>query len=685
MKISSLYTDESAEFVIRDAEKGTRVRFQIDAHDHPNTSVILHTEGKCYELSPVRSLGELLILETILPFQEEDIYYFFEISVRENGSSYSLVFTKEGISNYADGKIWFRIRANEDIPEWSIGAVVYQIFTDRFKNGNPANNVTDREYIYNGRPVQEVRKWSDLPEITDVGRMYGGDLVGVREKLDYLKKLGVEVLYLNPIFVSPSSHKYDVQDYDHIDPHLTVIKKDGGKAIPVYSFSNAKAERYRIRTTDPENLAASNAWFAEFVADCHKKGIRVIIDGVFNHCGSFNKWMDMEGFYDRKDLPETEKGASRSEKSRYRSYFNYDKKGDYEAWWDVPTLPKLNYEGSEELQEEIIRIGKKWVSPPYNVDGWRLDVAADLGHSEEFNHKFWKRFRKAIREANPEAIVLAEHYGDPASWISAGEWDTVMNYDAFMDPVSYFLTGVDKHSEILRPDLYGNAEAFMATIRKAMLSLDEASLFAALNQLDNHDHSRFLTRTNKRAGKLAEVGPESAFFGTDMRIMHQGIVMLMTWPGAPGLYYGDEAGVCGWTDPDDRRTYPWGNEDWELLEFVREMTWIHKNHPALRTGAWIPLFAGNGMIAYARRYDSDIVITIINTADDFRREVIDVSACGITDHECRRLMLTGSNGYNTGHAVYKALFGMLSIEIPPVSSIVISAKAHDRKLRGWRR
>ncbi len=683
MKLSSLYTDESAEFVIRDAEKGTRVRFQIHAQDYPVTNVKLHTEGKCFKLSPVKTLGELLILETVLPRSEEDLYYFFEITAAENGSSYSLVYTKEGISDYADGKIWFRIRANADVPEWSIGAVVYQIFTDRFRNGNPANNVTDREYIYNGRPVHEVRKWSDQPEITDVGRMYGGDLVGVREKLDYLKKLGVEVLYLNPIFVSPSSHKYDVQDYDHIDPHLTVIKKDGGKAIPVFSFSNAKAERYRIRTTDPENLKASNEWFAGFVSDCHKRGIRVIIDGVFNHCGSFNKWMDMEGFYDRDDIPETEKGAARSERSRYRSYFNYDKKGDYEAWWDVPTLPKLNYEGSEELQEEIIRIGKKWVSPPYNVDGWRLDVAADLGHSEEFNHQFWKRFRKAIREANPDAIVLAEHYGDPAAWISAGEWDTVMNYDAFMDPVSYFLTGVDKHSEILRPDLYRNAEAFMTTVKQAMLSLDEASLFAALNQLDNHDHSRFLTRTNKRAGKLAEVGPESASFGTDMRIMHQGLVMLMTWPGAPGLYYGDEAGVCGWTDPDDRRTYPWGYENRELLEFVREMTWIHKNHPALRQGAWIPLLAERGMIVYARRKDADAVITIINTTEAFRREVIDISTCGITDNECRRLMLTSGSGYNKGHKIYRALFGMLSIEIPPVSSIVISAKVHDRKLRGW--
>ena len=685
MKISSLYTDESAEFVKRDAEKGTRVRFQLDAHDHPGTTVNLHTEGKCYQLSPVKTLGELLILETILPHTEEDQYYFFEITTQENGSFRSYVYTKEGLSDYADGKIWFRIRANENIPEWSIGAVVYQIFTDRFRNGNPTNNVTDREYIYNGKPVHEVRKWSDMPEITDVGRMYGGDLVGVREKLDYLKMLGVEVLYLNPIFVSPSSHKYDVQDYDHIDPHLTVIKKDGGKAIPVFSFSNTKAERYRIRVTDPENLEASNEWFAGFVSDCHKRGIRVIIDGVFNHCGSFNKWMDMEGFYDREDIPEEEKGASRSEKSRYRAYFNYDAEGEYEAWWDVPTLPKLNYEGSEELQNEIIRIGEKWVSPPYNVDGWRLDVAADLGHSEAFNHSFWKRFRKAIRKANPDAIVLAEHYGDPAAWISADEWDTVMNYDAFMDPVSYFLTGVDKHSEILRLDLYRNAEAFMETMRHAMLSLDEASLFAALNQLDNHDHSRFLTRTNKHTGTLAELGPESASLSTDMRIMHQGLVMLMTWPGAPGLYYGDEAGVCGWTDPDDRRTYPWGYENQELLEFVREMTWIHKNHAALRQGAWIPLLAERGMIVYARRKDNDAVITIINTTEEFRREVIDVSACGITDNECRRLMLTGSAGYNTGHKTYNALFGMLSIEIPPVSAIVLSARAHDRKLRGWKR
>lgn len=160
-------------------------------------------------------------------------------------------------------------------------------------------------------------------------------------------------------------------------------------------------------------------------------------------------------------------------------------------------MPKLNYEESEKLCEYILNIGRKWVSPPYNVDGWRLDVAADLGHSEEFNHQFWRKFRKAVKEANPNAIILAEHYGDANAWLRGDQWDTVMNYDGFMDPVSWFLTGVDKHSDNSNPSMLGNAEAFNHAIKYFLSRLQTESSLVAMNELSNHDHSRFLTRTNK--------------------------------------------------------------------------------------------------------------------------------------------------------------------------------------------
>ena len=162
---------------------------------------------------------------------------------------------------------------------------------------------------------------------------------------------------------------------------------------------------------------------------------------------TFNKWLDREKIYDRD--PSYKKGAFLTDKSPYRDFFHFYEGGEwpdntcYDSWWSNDTLPKLNYEDSAELENYILRIAKKWVSPPYNVDGWRLDVAADLGHSSEYNHRFWKKFRDTVKAANPDAIILAEHYGDPSSWLDGTQWDTVMNYDAFMEPLGWFLTGME--------------------------------------------------------------------------------------------------------------------------------------------------------------------------------------------------------------------------------------------------
>lgn len=243
----------------------------------------------------------------------------------------------------------------------------------------------------------------------------------MRQKLGYLQNLGVEVIYFNPLFVSPSNHKYDIQDYDHIDPHYGKIVVDEGELLQSGTTDNSKATRYVNRVTNLKNLEASNAFFAELVREIHARGMKVILDGVFNHCGSFNKWLDREKIYHANGGYED--GAFLSKESPYRSFFGFrDENGwpdntSYEGWWDYDTLPKLNYEGSEELYDYILGIAAKWVSAPYYVDGWRLDVAADLGHSSEFNHKFWRDFRKAVKTANPEALILAEHYGDPKDWL----------------------------------------------------------------------------------------------------------------------------------------------------------------------------------------------------------------------------------------------------------------------------
>ncbi|MER2143290.1 MAG: glycoside hydrolase family 13 protein, partial [Eubacteriales bacterium] len=494
------------------------------------------------------------------------------------------------------------------VPEWAKGAIQYQILPDRFKQGNPHNDVQDREYWYARNYIHHARSWDAIPEADDYRCHYGGDLLGVLEKLDYLQSLGVEVIYFNPIFVSPSPHKYDTQDYDYVDPHLTVIAEDEGDVLAPGDTDNARATLYRNRTTNLKNLEGSNAWFAGFCQEVHRRGMRVILDGVFNHCGSFARWMNREGVYGASE------GAYKDVKSPYRSYFNFRDAKDYHCWWDIETLPKLYYERSKQLCDEIFRIAEKWVSTPYSVDGWRLDVAADLGLTPAFNHLFWKEFRRRVKAVNPDVLIIAEHYGNPAPWLGGDEWDTVMNYDAFMDPLSFFLTGVEKHSDYRRDDLYQNGMAFFGTIFDAMSHMPTSSVYSAMDELDNHDHSRFMTRTNGRIGRLQTVGAAAADEDIHPEVFREAAIIQMTWPGAPTLYYGDEAGLTGWTDPDNRRTYPWGHEDTALIGFYRSLARLREALPVLKRGSVKPLCAGYGYIAYAR-FDADaaVIVTCNNT------------------------------------------------------------------------
>jgi radical SAM protein with 4Fe4S-binding SPASM domain len=175
-----------------------------------------------------------------------------------------------------------------------------------------------------------------------------------------------------------------------------------------------------------------------------------------------------------------------------------------------------------------------------------------------------------------------------------------MNYDAFMEPVGWFLTGMEKHSDAAREDLYDNEKAFDFAMRCNMARFQTSSLLTAMNELSNHDHSRFLTRTNRRVGRTETAGAAAADEGVNKAIMREAVIMQMTWPGAPCVYYGDEAGVCGWTDPDNRRTYPWGHEDAEMVRFHREMIRIHRAYRSLRVGSLVWLAEEYGLLAYAR-------------------------------------------------------------------------------------
>ena len=678
MNKEALFCDGTTEYVIPiEPECNSTVTLRFRTAKDDSVRVRLMTKVGGYDMEKECSRGAFDYYKIDWRLNEEPFSYCFEIQEGDEVCYYN----RCGIAGEIVPFYEFRIVPGFSTPDWAKGAVMYQIYIDRFCNGDSSNDVETNEYFYIGDYSSRVTDWEKYPASMGVREFYGGDIKGVIDKLDYLQELGVEVVYFNPLFVSPSNHKYDTQDYDYIDPHLGVIVEDGGEILQEGVGDNAEATKYQIRTTSRKNLEASNALFIQLVEELHKRGMKIILDGVFNHCGSFNKWMDRERIYEGQEgYP---KGAYVSADSPYRSYFKFFDESrwpynpTYDGWWAFDTLPKLNYENSPELYQYILDIGKKWVSPPYNTDGWRLDVAADLGYGNEFNHRFWKDFRKAVKEANPEAIILAEHYGDSRGWLRGDEWDTVMNYDAFMEPVTWFLTGMEKHSDEYRHDLLGNSDAFIGAMKTHMSNFHTGSLQTAMNELSNHDHSRFLTRTNRKVGRVQHLGHYAAEEGINPAVMREAVVIQMTWPGAPTVYYGDEVGVCGFTDPDNRRTYPWGRENQELLAFHKIMIQLHKKYEVLKSGSLLFLQNGYQTLSYGRfSFDEQVIVSVNN--DEKENEVeIPVWNVGISrfyNEDLRQLVMTTREGFTVEPITYTAIAGVLRLKLPAYSAVVLYHK-----------
>ena len=681
MNKAALFCDGTEGYVYPPEPKENELvtfRFRTAKDDVDRVGLVTSADTYVMEKECTQGEFDYYTFETRLG--EEPFRYCFEVQSGTEKYYYGRCGISREILEYYN----FVVVPGFSTPNWAKGAVMYQIFTDRFYNGDKSNDVETNEYYYIGDYSRRVTNWDKYPANMGVREFYGGDLQGVMDKLDYLQELGVEVVYFNPLFVSPSNHKYDIQDYDYIDPHYGKIVDDGGEVLPDGVTDNSQATKYKKRTTGLKNLEASNELFIKLVEELHRRGMKVILDGVFNHCGSFNKWMDRERIYEGEE--DYEPGAYVSADSPYRSYFRFFKEGpenwpyngNYDGWWGHDTLPKLNYEDSVKLENYILYIGRKWVSPPYNVDGWRLDVAADLGRSNEYNHEFWQKFRRAVKDANPNALILAEHYGDPRDWLKGDEWDTVMNYDAFMEPVTWFLTGMEKHSDEAREELLGNIDNFIGSMAHHMSNMLTPSLQVAMNELSNHDHSRFLTRTNHMVGRVEHLGPEAANEYVNKAVMREAVVMQMTWVGAPTVYYGDEAGVCGFTDPDNRRTYPWGHEDQELIAFHKEAIRIHKEHPALKTGSLKILGGEENILSYARFKGHDRIIVVINNRSERAEVKVPVWEAEIPI-KCRmkRLLYSYKEGYTTEYEEYLVEDGEVVANMGPHSALVLGMRNEE--------
>ena len=663
-RAQAVYSDETKQYRFpAEPLSADEVEITIRVGKETFSAVFLCTDEREYLMDVTEEDGIFEYYKTTLPPTEKKVTYYFRLQYGEEEGFY----TKYGYFDTFKDEGRFEIIRDFVTPDWAKGAVMYQIYPDRFCNGDPSNDVKTNEYVYLKRMVEQVKIWDTPPAVTDVNHFYGGDLQGVIDKLDYLEDLGVEVIYFNPIFVSPSNHKYDAQDYHHIDPHFGKIVKDGGNVLKNSATTNAEASMYITRTTREENLTASDELFIELVEKAHARGIKVLVDGVFNHCGAFHKWLDREGFYKG-----TVKGAFRQKMSPYHDYFYWNEDGTYEGWWGYENHPKLNEEGCEKLKNEILEIGKKWVSAPFHADGWRLDVAADLGKTSEFNHKFWAEFRDAVKGVSENKLILAEHYGDAIDWLQGDEWDSIMNYDAFMEPVTWFLTGVSKHSTEKREDMYNDADVFWGTMIYQMGKLPIQSIMTSMNELSNHDHSRFLTRTNRRIGRLQTEGSESAARGIDKAVLREAVLLQMTWSGAPTVYYGDEAGLVGWTDPDNRRTYPWGKEDKDLIEFHKEAIYLRKENPVLRHGSLHHLYGEYGVIAYGRFDREDKFLIVLNNSEDSKPVSIPVWEIGMDlNGVLENCLMTNRDGFTDFGFQCPIKNGFAELTLPPKSAAVL--------------
>lgn len=469
-----------------------------------------------------------------------------------------LWFTPQGFSRFPPARLeQFAVDYPDAGPEWVVEQVFYQIFPDRFARSQQRNPARDKTYYHHAAGHETIFHEWDEPVTAQAGgsTFYGGDLDGISEKLPYLKKLGVTALYLNPVFVAPSVHKYDTEDYRHVDAQF-----GGDEAL------------LRLR----ENT--------------HREGMRLILDGVFNHSGDSHAWFDRHN--------RGTGGACHNPDSPQRAWYSFDDEGRALDWLGYASLPKLDYQ-SPALVEEIYggedSIVRHWLKAPWNMDGWRLDVVHMLGEAggARNNLQHVAGITRSAKQARPDAFVFGEHFGDARQWLQNDAEDSAMNYRGFTFPLWGFLANTD----ISYDPQHIDAQTCMAWMDNYRAGLSHQQQLRMFNQLDSHDTARF-----------------KSLLGKDVARLPLAVVWLFCWPGVPCIYYGDEVGVDGNNDPFCRKPFPWDPalQDENLLALYKRMTTLRKGHQALRYGGCQVIYAEDNVVVFVRVYKQQRVLVAIN-------------------------------------------------------------------------
>ncbi|MDO4536027.1 MAG: glycoside hydrolase family 13 protein [Clostridium perfringens] len=494
---------------------------------------------KTKNMSIVAETNLFTYYETSISVKWNRYRYFFELTDFNNVTTiftergfidekYDNTNQKRGLSNtLLTTAFQFPYIAKEDIYEeskWLQEAVVYQIFPDRFCNGNSSinpNNTKPWEYPY----IDHYTK-------------FGGDIQGIINKLDYLKNLGITLIYLTPIFKSTSNHKYNTQDYFTIDSQF-----------------------------------GSNELVRELVNKCHERNIKIIFDAVFNHSG--------DDFFAFKDV------LKNQEHSKYKDWYfinefplSLEKTNYYTFGTGHRNMPKLNT-NNPEVTKYLLDAGRFWVKE-YGIDGWRLDVC------DEVSHSFWKKFKEAIKKVNNDAVIIGEIMHEANNFLKGDQLDSIMNYPIKFACVDFFAKKIINAKEFLSI-LATNRMLYMESVNKQLLNL-----------IGSHDTPRFLTECHDNIEK-----------------MKLAIVFQFTYIGVPYIYYGDEVGVNGGSDPQNRKCMIWdtNRQNHELLDFYKRIIDLRKNHLGFIHGNFKELYSENNILSYAREYNNEKYIVIINNND----------------------------------------------------------------------
>jgi cyclomaltodextrinase / maltogenic alpha-amylase / neopullulanase len=425
-------------------------------------------------------------------------------------------------------------------PSWISGAIFYQIFPDRFAKSS---------HVLKPHHLED---W-DSPPTTHGFK--GGDLLGVSEHLDYLEDLGINAIYFNPIFQSSANHRYHTYSYSHIDPIL------GGDEA-----------------------------FRTLLTEAHRRGIHIVLDGVFNHTG--------RGFFQFNHILENGPASPYLDWFHIRGFplraYDGDTGGNYACWWGLCALPKLNTDNPD-VREFLWNIGRYWIEQ--GIDGWRLDVPGEID-----DDAFWHEFRKRVKGANPDAYIVGEIWGDATPWLISGQFDATMNYLFARAAMGYFLA--DTFDENLTAGLsYApvprlDGPGFRQEIDNLLGLYPGAVNRSQLNLLDSHDTARLLSlaRGDERAVMLA-------------------VLFQMTYVGAPCVYYGDEIGMTGGRDPDCRRSMIWDSARWNtaLHDAYRRYIKLRRERRALTDGDYRPLHAEGRVFIFGRRFETETVVVALNS------------------------------------------------------------------------